>query len=185
MKERNKLQINKYLNEISAKNIKSAMILSSMIQDMESVLFDSSQNYQREVAGIFIPYFNYQKIVTSDAYSFVEFNWQDVWSFLKKIDERPKRITMIHSHPPNVDKMSSTDKNMVLGWRMALGIPIDYYIISDTNGRMKFTKYICDRKDKKIHIKLVEENKIIEMSNYYYIMSVLIYGLSRSSEKID
>ena len=78
--------------------------------------------FQREVAAFWTPGEGVIWTGTNDSGGSVEFDWVAIWARLRGLPELPRFVGMVHTHPPGIPGMSSTDRNMVYGWVVALGI---------------------------------------------------------------
>lgn len=147
--------------------------------------FDSENSYRREVCMI---YANKEVISMTSINNpgLVEFDW---WAVFNKLLDGDELVidtftygypSMIHTHPPGHVNMSSVDRNMVHGWCMALGVPIRYFIMSDTS----FHLYICSIEDKKLSVNdygVVDYDKAgLVDQTFAYVM----YGLSCRPENL-
>jgi len=89
-------------------------------------------------------------------YSQVNFDSEYCLGIRKKY--RPKTLTMVHVHPNDFLKMSTSgkvnDRNMVQGWSLAFGVPIIFVIISNVHTRFDtpiwaLTKYVVKLENNK------------------------------------
>ena len=90
-----------------------------------------NKTYQREVACCWVPCTDFISITTDNNPGAVTFDFFSIWEYFKKLEVKPLCLVMLHSHPPGIHYMSSTDINMVDAWHKAFGIPIIYGIIVD------------------------------------------------------
>jgi len=129
-------------------------------------------NFQREVSCFVTQEDGVISITSNNSAGAVEFDFFTIWEYFKK--NKPKEVCMIHTHPNGIDCMSSTDRNMVHGWVLALGIPI-LFVIRTNKYR---TEYLCEKKDGKVIIN--EINAKYSPQSYFLINT--IYGMSKSNE---
>ena len=133
---------------------------------------DDNLSFQREVSCFATKEDGIISITSNNSAGSVEFDFFTIWEYFKK--NKPKEVCMIHTHPNGVDFMSSTDRNMVHGWVLALGIPI-LFVIRTNKYR---TEYLCAKEDNKV--KISEISAIFANQSYLLINS--IYGMSKSKE---
>ena len=101
---------------------------------------DNSLSFTREISCFIVPNKGIISMSTNNNAGGVEFDFFSIWEQIKQMDKRPECVYMLHSHPPYLNKMSSTDENMVQGWATALGIPIYFVVITPSN----LTAYRCE-----------------------------------------
>jgi hypothetical protein len=141
-----------------------------------------SHIYQRETSCFYTPEHQFLSLSSDDSPGSVDFNWEKIWDKIRGSNIKPSCAYMVHSHPPCCYKMSSIDGNMVQGWRMALGCPIWFIVLSANKNKydpINSTVYYVDRINKKIDIK--EKNPItysIFLNVDYIIVSHLIMAIS-------
>ena len=112
-------------------------------------------------------------ITSNNSSGAVEFDFFTIWEYFKK--NRPKNICMIHSHPDEMDFMSSIDENMVHGWVLALGVEI-LFMITTNNG---IVGYMCKKVNNKIEIYPIDN---VTYSRELELLSSIVYGMSSSKE---
>jgi len=95
--------------------------------------------FVREVACFLVPEHGVLSITSNNTSHAVEFIWQDIWPLLRGL--KYSHVCMIHSHPPEIPRISSIDENMVYGWVQALGKPIFYIIVTES----EVVTYLCQR----------------------------------------
>lgn len=108
--------------------------------------FNTSLKYRREVACFLNDDMRMLSLSTSNNPSLVKFDWDNIWPQIRDAKHRPHEVFMIHTHPPGVNRMSPMDRNMVYGWVRALGLPIRYSIICES----EYRHYYCSKVDGKI-----------------------------------
>jgi hypothetical protein len=157
---------------------------------------ESEQNvFKREVSCFLTPEHGLMSFTTNDSGGSVDFGWDKIWGHLKSSNKKASYAVMIHTHPEGMNEMSSTDINMVQGWRLALGIPIHFYIVTkffrDKLG-YEVALYICDKNEfKKINIRFYNWMMVDSIKDYNYrILCNIMYGLSmgeniKESDSLD
>ena len=105
---------------------------------IQSILMDYFwfENFEREVACFWTPATGFLSFSSNNSPGMVDFSWDDIWvnglALLGSYaDSYPKYAVMLHTHPPGITGMSGVDKNMLSGWRTALGIPIYFIVVSE------------------------------------------------------
>jgi len=142
---------------------------------------NKSLDFKREVSCFVTPVNGVISITTDDSFGSVEFDFFDIWDTLKRNDPKAEQVYMLHSHPPGINSMSLIDENMVYGWRLALGVPIIYFVVTQRG----IVKYICDRNGK--------ERPVIKFMYFHtyhgtlispnlYLLATVVYGLSLGSK---
>jgi len=112
----------------------------------------------------------------------VSFDWFDIWSKIKELEDYPDSFIMIHTHPPDIDRMSSIDRNMVQGWVQGLGREIWYSIICEG----KFHLYHCYKDvDKKVKIDDLGFQDIAMEVEAGGLIGMVMAGNSKSKEDYD
>ena len=147
------------------------------IIDAQLNFLDTSLRFRREVSCFATSANGVISITTNDSAGMVEFDFFEIWERLKKNDPKATCAYMLHSHPKGMNYMSSIDKNMVYGWRLALGIPIYFYVVTDEG----VTKYLCDRKENgnpEIELLLFDKYDDFDILPCIYLLSMVVYGLS-------
>jgi len=112
----------------------------------------------------------------------VDFDWEKIWGSVKTSIPRQKNVTMIHTHPFNYCYASHIDENMVKGWRLALGVPVLFFIFSynEIQGHLKGKCYECDKNDNgKIFITEDPEYDVEHFDFKLGVLAKLMYGLSK------
>ena len=148
---------------------------------------DNSLSYTREISCFIVPNKGIISMSTNNDAGSVVFDFFNIWGQIKQMDKRPECVYMLHSHPPYLNRMSSTDENMVQGWATALGIPIYFIVITPNN----LTAYRCEMEifskftgHKEFHnkffidIDLLDEKACLAYPEMCAI-SKIIYGLSK------
>jgi hypothetical protein len=137
---------------------------------------DPSTSYKREVSAFATPQHKIINVTSNNQGSYVDFDWFEIWGHIKESGTKPSIVQMFHSHPPYMSEMSSIDFNMVAGWRIALGVPVHFYIITPNH----ITKYICDKKEKGSPYleEETEKGEFKDFPNEIRLLSETIYGLS-------
>jgi hypothetical protein len=100
---------------------------------------DNSLSFNREISCFVVPNKGISSMTTNNSAGAVEFDFFSIWEHIKTMEEKPKYVYMIHTHPPFLNKMSDTDENMIEGWATALGIPIFFVVVTPEN----LTAYLC------------------------------------------
>ena len=153
------------------------------IIDIQLNFLDTTFGFKREVSCFASPVNGVISITTDDSAGSVEFDFFEIWETLKGNNPRADQAYMIHSHPPGINRMSSTDENMVYGWRLALGIPIYYFVVTEDG----IAKYICDRKENGnpgIKSEGFFAYGDLNISSALHVLATVVYGLS-VAEKIE
>jgi len=116
----------------------------------------------------------------------VDFDWDKIWGFLRKQETKASKVIMLDSHPAGHDQMSPTDLNMVQGWRLGLGVPIDFLIVTqythteDIEGVI--THYQVDRDENRKMTVSGAYKKPVEIHSLDLVMvAEIIYGMSKES----
>lgn len=166
--------------------------------DAQLNYWDASLCFQREVSCFITPEHgvisittgiieNVEEAIKTDGCGgAVDFDWDKIWGFLRKQEVRPSRIIMLHTHPMGLDRMSSTDLNMVQGWRLGLGVPVHFLVVTQvmSEGVDGVIAYYCVDKDenKKIQVKWSGKSGPIDHQTLdIVILSEILYGMSKSA----
>jgi hypothetical protein len=168
--------------------------------DAQLNYWDTSLHFKREVSCFITPQHGIISLTTglveeTDAGlaktkgcgGAVDFDWDKIWGFLRKQDVKPDKVIMIHTHPANHDSMSSTDLNMCQGWRLALGVPIDFQILTQFpftgNCEGVVAHYKVDRNsEKKITISEKYAKSVDIHSLDLVVVYEVLYGMSKAPE---
>jgi hypothetical protein len=141
-------------------------------------LIHCDRPFLRETSAFVTKELGLISITTSDNPSAVNFGWEDIWHTIKSSNVKITAATMIHSHPDYIATMSSIDEDMVKGWRIALGIPIDFLVVC----KRTVAIYRCDIVNRKVENELlaVQDFKDIDESGLrMHLLCKTIHGLSR------
>jgi proteasome lid subunit RPN8/RPN11 len=128
-------------------------------------------SFKREVSCFLVPGQRVISVTTNNSGGMVEFDFFTIWEALKTMDY--KTVCMIHTHPSGFPVMSGTDWNMVYGWVQAIGKPILFVIITDS----EITCYLCfrspDNKNKvnRDIIKFKSNESFDSLCNVIYFLS--------------
>jgi len=95
--------------------------------------------FQREVAAFWTPETGRIWLGSDDSTGSVNFDWDAIWPVVRDSKPRPTMAFMFHTHPHGVERMSSTDRNMLFGWSLALGMPVWFTVYC--NG--EYCDYLC------------------------------------------
>jgi hypothetical protein len=150
--------------------------------DAQICYADPSLDFLREVSCFITPEHGLLSLTTNDSGGSVDFGWDKIWDTLRSSKIKSSCVIMIHSHPRGLYTMSSIDLNMVQGWRLALGVPIYFNIVTQHSGCDSGLVTSCkvDRNENK---KIVIDNEYfntVECTNCSYrILYEIIYGLSK------
>jgi hypothetical protein len=167
--------------------------------DAQLNYWDASLPFQREVSCFITPEYgvislttgliehNGEPVKTDGCGGAVDFDWDKIWGFLRKQEAKASKVIMLHSHPAGHDAMSSTDLNMVQGWRLGLGVPIDFLIVTqyshteDIEGVI--VEYQVDRdENKKMTISAGYTKPVDIYTLDLVIVAEVVYGMSKASE---
>jgi len=150
--------------------------------------WDTSLSFNREVSCFITPEHGVISMTSDDCGGSVDFGWETIWGFLRAQKIKASEVIMLHSHPMGYDEMSATDKNMVQGWRLGLGVPINFYIVTqhpkvinhiDDMGVV--AHYVVDRTpDKKMIISDKVGYWLHELPPSFDIVAEIVYGMSKS-----
>lgn len=123
-----------------------------------------------------------QEIRTNGCGGAVDFDWFSIWDFLKNSSVSASKAIMMHTHPKGMPTMSSTDLNMVQGWRLGLGIPIVFTVATEhSNGNENLCSvYYVDRDKNDGEIKVQNGMLSNHERKIYLVISEVLYGLSKS-----
>ncbi len=135
-----------------------------------------NSGFQRETSCFYTPEHNFLSLTSDDSPGSVDFNWEKIWGKIQDSNIKPSCAYMVHSHPPCCYEMSPTDKNMVQGWRMALGCPIFFSVLSANKNKydpIQTTAYLVDRVNNKMEIK----KEHISFNNCLNINHIIITNL--------
>lgn len=121
----------------------------------------------------------------------VDFDWDKIWGFIRSQDVKPSKVVMLHTHPMGYSVMSPTDLNMCQGWRMALGVPVDFSIITQCNQYFELTQCICldgiishyniDRdENRKIVVSDIMSFPVGKHKIEWQLISEILYGMSKT-----
>lgn len=159
------------------------------ILDAQINYWNLGLSFCREVSCFITPETGLISITTNDAHGEVDFGWEKIWDTIKSNQEKCTKAIMIHTHPDGINQMSSKDINMVQGWRLALGMPIDFFIVCSSyhnnQKSMEISHDLCDRDDnKKIFIEKIKHEDIFEIPIGLSIMSEILYGISKEPNPI-
>lgn len=142
---------------------------------------DASLGYSREVSCFAVPNHGIISTTSNDSAGSVEFDWftikDKIWE-LKKNGNDPEVVYMLHTHPPGLNRMSSTDRNMVYGWAMALGIPIWFLVVTED----EIATYLCslNQETKQVERDLLDLSSHEDACIDLRMMSEIMYGLSKA-----
>jgi len=143
---------------------------------------DRSCPYLREVSLFATPEHGIINLTTNDNGSAVDFDFFEIWKYIKESKVKPSRIQMFHSHPPSVRSMSTIDYNMLSGWRIAMGVPVYFYVITPD----RISSYICDKKDgEKPHLENCMGGNFEAYGRLIDLVSQIIYGISSTKDLTD
>lgn len=93
-------------------------------------------SFQRECAAFWTPNHGCISLTTGTAGA-VAFDFLTIWPLWRL---EPQTIAvMVHTHPPGCICLSSTDRNMVYGWCLALRAPILFVVVCEE----AVTEYWC------------------------------------------
>lgn len=137
----------------------------------------SDFSFKREVSCFLVPEQKVISVTTNNSGGMVEFDFFTIWENLKTMQYHT--VCMIHTHPSGFPVMSGTDWNMVYGWVQAIGKPILFIIITDS----EITCYLCTRSSEnknKVNRDIV---KFKSNESFDYLCNT-IYHLSSSEEGI-
>jgi len=114
----------------------------------------------------------------------VDFDWDKIWGFIKSQDIKPSKVLMLHTHPMGYSVMSPTDLNMCQGWRMALGVPVNFSIITQCHTRNGLegilSHYIVDRDEsRKIVVSDIMSSPVASHKMDWQIVTGILYGMSK------
>lgn len=145
--------------------------------------FNPKRHYRREVACFLDSEMNILSLSSSNCGAEVEFDWFSIWDQIKSMKKYPSQVFMLHSHPPGYNRMSPTDRNMVNGWVVALGIPIWYIILVDG----EYCHYLCQRINKKLVIDYLGNSYgMCGLGEYQgEILKMVLGGLSNSERGFE
>jgi proteasome lid subunit RPN8/RPN11 len=160
------------------------------IIDAQICYADTSLDFLREVSCFITPEHGLLSLTTNDSGGSVDFGWDKIWDALRSSKVKSSCVIMIHSHPNGISTMSSIDFNMVQGWRLALGVPIYFNIVTQgfgwfvgwnggwSLGRVSSCKVDRDE-NKKIVVNSEVFNEVEYLNRSYRILYEIIYGLSK------
>lgn len=143
---------------------------------------DTSLGFSREVSCFAVPSYGIISTTSNDSYGSVEFDWftikDKIWELKKDPILSPDVAYMLHTHPMGCNRMSSTDRNMVYGWCIALGIPIWFLVLTEE----EIVSYICslNQDTKKVERDLVDVSYHEDVCIDLRVITEVMYGLSKS-----
>lgn len=140
--------------------------------------FNQELSYNKEVACFLDGDRKILSLSTSNNPSAVAFDWDSIWEKIKSLEVYPNEFSMIHTHPPGMENMSSTDRNMVHGWVQGLGRPIWFAIICEDKCHL----YLCDKFEKKVRIQDLGFGDIGDGVPYGGMLQMVMRGISQSNE---
>ncbi len=145
--------------------------------------WDVSLDFKREVSCFATPEHGVISISTNNRSGRVNLDWDKIWGFLSS---QPKcdHAIIIHTHPFDCPEMSTIDDNMIRGWRLALGIPIKFLIVSQDADKSSswIAYYTCDKGvDKKIFVSLDQIDSVKQSYPDLEIVSHILYGMSKAN----
>ena len=161
------------------------------IIDAQICYNDTSLDFLREVSCFITPEHGLLSLTTNDSGGSVDFGWDKIWDTLRSSKVKSSCVIMIHSHPMGMSTMSSIDFNMVQGWRLALGVPIYFNIVTQgcgwfgslMNGGLSLGRVSSCKVDRDENKKIVVNSEIFNEVEYlnrsYRILYEIIYGLSK------
>jgi len=152
------------------------------IIDAQICYADTSLDFLREVSCFITPEHGLLSLTTNDSGGSVDFGWDKIWDTLRASKVKSSCVIMIHSHPMGMSTMSPIDFNMVQGWRLALGVPIHFDIVTQARGYSGGLVSSCkvDRDESKKIVMNRETFNDVEWCNpNYRIVYEIIYGLSK------
>lgn len=140
---------------------------------------DPSLSYNKETA-CFLEGDNKRilSLSTSNNPVAVAFDWGEIWPKIKELEHYPDEFSMIHTHPPGMENMSSVDRNMVHGWVQGLGRPIWFAIICEE----KYHLYYCQKIDGKVKIEDLGFVKIGNGIRHGEMLQMVMRGISQGTE---
>ena len=147
--------------------------------------FYPDTGYRREVACFWTEATGFITFATLNSGGAVAFEHEVIWinslSAHSGKPSYPKCAVMIHSHPPGFAQMSSTDRNMLDGWRKALGIPVFFIVVVEDC----IHSYLCDKQDGKIvfdDLGIIPHNSLSALDQ---LLVYVLYGLSKAEVDLD
>ncbi len=150
------------------------------IIDAQICYADTSLDFLREVSCFITPEHGPLSLTTNDSGGSVDFGWDKIWDKLRTSSIKASCVIMIHSHPTGMPTMSSIDLNMVQGWRLALGVPILFDIVTQVGSDGIVTVCKVDRdENKKIVMSETVFNYLEKIDLRSRILYEIIYGLSK------
>ena len=167
--------------------------------DAQLNYWDTSLQFQREVSCFITPQHGVISLTTGlvettdrglekteGCGGAVDFDWDKIWGFLRQQTQKPDKVIMIHTHPTGYDLMSPTDLNMCQGWRLALGVPVDFLILTqcyENNTDGVVAHYRVDRNEFK---RMVVSDRILRYVDMQKIDLVILfeilYGMSKAND---
>ena len=139
--------------------------------------WDTSLHFKREVSCLATPEHGVISMTSNDFAGSVDLDWDKVWGFIKSDGIKPTKVVMLHTHPKDMVDMSGIDFNMVQGWRMALGVPVKFLVVTQDY----VTHYICNRDENK-KMSVTFEDYVKNGDNYPDLMIAarIMYGMSKA-----
>lgn len=138
-------------------------------------------SYNKEVACFLDGDKNILSLSTSNNPAAVAFDWDLIWEKVKSLEVYPTEFSMIHTHPPGMENMSTTDRNMVHGWVQGLGRPIWFAIICEDKCHL----YLCDKFEKKVRIQDLGFGNMGDGVPFGGMLQMVMRGISQSNEEYE
>lgn len=152
--------------------------------DAQLDYLDSNRQFRREVSCFALPEYGIISATTNHSAGSVEFDWFAIKDHIWSLKERPNIAYMLHTHPMGMNRMSSTDRNMVQGWCLALWIPIWFLVVTEE----EIAYYLCSvNKDKKVDIDLLDLSvyNTKETSVELEVVARTMYGISKAQNDLS
>ena len=151
--------------------------------DAQLDYLDTSLDFHREISCFAFPNVGIVSHTTNGSTGEVEFDWfsiKDRFFDLKNKNQTPQAAYMLHTHPMGYNRMSSTDRNMVYGWCLALWIPIYFMVLTEEEA----VTYICSvNEKKKVERDLLDVSRHDDLCVELEVLVKTLYGLSKSKDE--
>lgn len=127
------------------------------MKNIIDILSEPLGEFQREVCLMYTKQSGFFGLKTDNLRGSVEFDFQEV--FYDLMFGKFHEITMIHTHPPGILGMSSTDVELVKSWSMGINKPIHFWIFPHNEEMLCYNHITRHNKITTINTEMVQPLK--------------------------